>query len=356
MVAFAFTPPIKVGMSDDADKGRHLNESGPWGGDGSGKPGRRRPTRKAATPNPSALEVLMGKGRARFGGGGGPHLLPHVPAAKWIAIAVVCAWIAFTSVHTIGSQQRGVVTRMGKYSNTLSPGLGTTFPWPIDIVHKLDVDPIRSIDIDTNVEGDTDNGQNLMLTEDENIIDLAYTVRWNIRDPEHFLFELADPEGTIREVGESAMREAIARVSLNQAIGVQRGAIGDRVAARMQEILDGYHAGVAIQGVSIRQADPPNEVMDAFKDVTAAQQEAQSYLNNAHAYSTQVNANASGEAIAFDQVYQQYKLAPEVTRRRMYYETMEKVLAKTDKTIVEAPGVNGYLPIQPNGQPKAPAK
>src|SRR5688572_14481509 len=174
-----------------------------------------------------------------------------------------------------------------------------------------------------------------MLTGDQNMIDLAYSVRWNVRDPELYLYELADPDDTVGEVAESAMRAEIARVSLNDAIGPQRSQIEGRVAQRMQEILDGYRAGVAVQGVAIKQADPPEAVNDAFKEVSAAQQTAQTYLNEARAYAQQLSAKAQGEAASFDKVYEQYRLSPEVTRRRMYYETMEAVLADTDKTVVE---------------------
>jgi membrane protease subunit HflK len=271
---------------------------------------------------------------------------------RWVVIGVLALWIGLTCTHTIGPQQRGVVTRLGKYVNTLGPGLGFTFPAPFDLVTKLDVDNIHVIDIDG--AGSGSNGQNLMLTGDENIIDLDYSIRWSVRDPELYMFELQDPDGTIKEVAESAMREAIARVTLNDAIGPQRGQIEARVAARAQELLDGYRAGVVIQGVAIKKADPPNAVMDAFKEVSAAQQTAASYLNQARAYATQVIARAEGEAGAFDRVYVQYKLAPGVTRQRMYYETMEKVLAKTDKTIVEAPGVTPYLPVLP--AQRAPAQ
>ena len=350
-----------------------LNEGGPWGGgsggggggsggDGDGpkspwsQPPRRRPG--IGKPGPSAIDALITRGRARFGGGGGggaPIGFQLGGMWRWIVLGVVLLWLALTSAHTIGPQQRGVITRFGKYVGTLQPGLGFSLPAPIDLVTKLDVDNIHVIDIDTGAEGS--NGQNLMLTGDENIINLAYSVRWNIRDPELYMFELQDPDGTIREVAESAMREAIARVSLNDAIGPQRAQIEQRVSQRMQELLDGYRAGVVIQGVAIKQADPPSEVMDAFKEVSAAQQTAQSYLNQARAYATQVTAKAEGEATAFDKVYVQYKLNPEVTRRRMYYETMEKVLAKTDKTIVEAPGVTPYLPVQQAQRPpQAPAK
>jgi len=159
------------------------------------------------------------------------------------------------------------------------------------------------------------------------------------------LFELAQPDETIRQVAESAMRAVISQVSLQDAMGDKRSEIEARVADGMQQVLNGYRSGIQVQGVAIQQADPPAEVNDAFKEVTAAQQDAKSYVNQANAYALQLTAKAQGEAAAFDKVYEQYRLAPEVTRRRMYYETMEQVLSKVDKTIVEAPGVTPYLPL-----------
>jgi membrane protease subunit HflK len=128
-------------------------------------------------------------------------------------------------------------------------------------------------------------------------------------------------------------------------MGDRRAEIEAQVAQNMQRILDSYHSGVQVQGIAIKQADPPAAVNDAFKKVTASQQQAQSFINQANAYSLQLGQKAQGDATAFDKVYEQYKLAPEVTRRRMYYETMEQVLSKVDKTIVEAPGVTPYLPL-----------
>jgi membrane protease subunit HflK len=335
-----------------------LNEGSPWGeGDGPKSPWSQPPRKRPgpAGAGPSALDALIRRGRARLGGSGsGGGIGPGLDVGRfwrWAVLGVIILWVALTSSHTIGPQQRGVVTRFGRYEGTLQPGLGFTLPAPIDLVTKIDVDNIHVSDIDGS-EGQ--GGQNLMLTGDENIVDLRYSVRWNIRNPELYLFQLKDPDGTVREATESAMREAIARVSMADAIGPQRSAIEGRVAQRAQELLDSYRSGVLIQGVAIKQADPPAAVMDAFKEVSAAQQTAQSYMNQARAYATQVTAKAEGEASAFDKVYAQYALAPEVTRRRMYYETMEKVLAKTDKTIVDAP-VNSYLPITP-AQGKGAAK
>jgi membrane protease subunit HflK len=212
-------------------------------------------------------------------------------------------------------------------------------PAPIDRVRKIDIENIRNIDLGSA------GSETLMLTRDQNIVDIAYSVRWNIRDPERYIFQIANPDETIREVGESAMRAVVSGVTLDDAIGEGRGGIEGRVQETMQRILDSYRAGVTIQGVAIKQADPPQAVNDAFKEVSAAQQEAQSYINQANAYSLQLRQKAQGEATAFDKVYEQYRLAPEVTRRRMYYETMERVLQNVDKTIIEAPGVTSYLPL-----------
>jgi membrane protease subunit HflK len=344
----------------DEVPGTVLSEGGPWGGSGGNDGDDKKKWGQARPGNagPSALDALIRRGRARFGGGGdrgepGEH---HFGGLwRWAVVALILLWIATTATHTIGLQERGVVTRFGKYVGTLGPGLNWTLPAPIDLVTKVDVDNIHVTDIDTGADGAS--GENLVLTGDENIIDLAYSVRWSKRDPDLFLFELQDPEQTIKEVAESAMREAIARVTLDQAIGAQRSQIQQEVAQRAQEILDSYHAGVVIQGVTIKQAGPPSEVMEAFKEVSAAQQDAQSYINNARAYATQVTAAAEGETAKFDAVYAQYKLAPEVTRRRMYYETMERVLAKTDKTIVEPRNVVPYIvPPAKAVQPQEPAK
>jgi membrane protease subunit HflK len=232
-----------------------------------------------------------------------------------------------------------VITQFGRYSRTLGPGVGFTLPSPIERVKKVDVESIRTMDMGSQ------SSEDLMLTGDQNLIDIAYTVRWNVRTPELYLFQMSQPDETIRQVAESAMRAVISQVSLQDAMGDKRSEIEARVADSMQRVLDGYRSGIAIQGVSIQQADPPAEVNEAFKEVTAAQQDAKSYVNQANAYALQLTAKAQGEAAAFDKVYEQYKLAPEVTRRRMYYETMEQVLSKVDKTIVEAPGVTPYLPL-----------
>lgn len=297
--------------------------------------------------NVASLDDFLKKSRERFGG-----RFPHQEGRPYwlygLGIFLVL-WLIFTSFHRIGPQEEGVVTTLGSYSRTIRPGIGFTFPSPIERVQKVDVQEIRT----KNIGSPDPNSENRILTGDQNIIDMAYSVRWNIKDPERYLFQIADPEGTIQEVAESAMRAVVASVTLDEAIGAGRGEIEQRVELMMQQLLDGYGSGIDVQGIAIKQSDPPAAVNDAFKEVSAAQQEAQSYVNEARAYALQLTAKAQGEAAAFDKVYGEYRLAPDVTRRRMYYETMERVLSRVDKTIVEAPGVTPYLAL-PEIQRRAP--
>lgn len=334
---------------------------GPWGGgngdksggDGAGGDGGgpRNPWafppegKRGGKSNVSSLDDFLK--RARKGGGGGsgggrgglPTGMPSRPVVLVAIGLLVLAWIAFTSVHVITPEQRGVVKLLGRYSHTMEPGIGMTLPAPIATVDKVNVQKI------TNEDFPQGNGENLMLTQDQNIVDLAYAVRWDIANPEDFVFQIAEPTTTVRATAESAMRAAVAGVTLNQAIGPGRTVIEARVQQTMQTILDEYNSGVRVRGVSIKNASAPAAVDEAFKQVTAAQQESEGARNQARAYAQQVTALAQGEAAQFDKIYEQYRLAPEVTRRRLYYETMEAVLAKSNKTVVETRGVTPYLPL-----------
>ena len=326
----------------------------PWlpPGDGGSEPPRR---------SASIEDIFRNRGGARRrtggggGGGGGFPRLPERPDGKsWlplIAVGVAGLWLAFSSVHQIGPKEEGIVTTLGKYSRTINSGISITAPWPLQTVAVTDVTSIRR---DTIPEGEAEK---LMLTGDQNLVDLSYLVRWNIKDLKLYTFQLAEPDETVKEVAEAAMRASVAEVSLTDAMGGSgRSEIEQSVRQRMQAILDAYRSGILIQGVEIKKADPPVQVVDAFKEVTAAQQDAQSAVNRAQAWAQQLTARAQGEAAEFDKVYEQYKLAPQVTRQRMYYETMERVLSKTDKTIVEAQGVQTYLPLNElKRTPAAPA-
>ncbi len=338
------------GRGGDRSSGGSGNGDGN-GSDGNGggpknpwsQPPRKRP---GGQGGPTALDELLRKGRSRWGGGSGNR--PNLPEFGgrpiwfWAAIVVVLLWLFFTSFHLVGPQERGVLTRFGSYVGTYQPGPNFSFPFPIDRVRVIDVDNIRTIDIG----GGGENSENRVLTGDQNIVDLAYQVRWNIKEPQNYLFQIADPDATIREVSESAMRAVMARVTLDEAIGSGRGEIEQRVQALMQELLDGYGAGVLVQGVAIEEADPPSAVEESFRRVSAAQQTAQTYLNNARAYAQQLTARAQGEAAAFTRVYEEYRLAPGVTRQRMYYETMEQILGRVNITVLEADSdVVPYLPL-----------
>lgn len=310
----------------------------PWGLPGGGGPRRRRPGMPSA--DVTSLDDWLKRSREKIGrgfpGGGSGADRPY-----WLygLIAFAILWLLFTSVHRIGPQERGVVTTFGRYERTLNPGISFSWPAPVSRVENVSVEEIRTITIP---EGDREN---LILTGDQNVIDLAYSVRWNIKDPQLYLFQIANPDATIREVAESSMRAVLARVGLDDALGAGRSEVEQRVEQNMQQLLDDYGSGVAIQGVAINQSAPPSAVNDAFLEVSAAQQKAQSAQNAARAYALQLTARAQGDAAQFEQLYNQYKAAPEVTRRRMYYETMEEILSRVDTTIIEAPGVTPYLPL-----------
>lgn len=327
------------------------NPKGPWGGGGDDGSGPRNPWaqppggRKPTTAGPSALDEFLKKARGggSGGSGGGWSGLPGGASARrlWAigAGVLVAVWIVFTSFHQIGPQERGIVTYFGRYAGTLQPGIQLTAPAPIARVQTVDVQRFRT---ENFPRGD---GVNLTLTGDQNIVDLTYSVRWNVADPRNYVFQLAEPEETVRAAAESAMRAVVATTTLDQALGAGRTVIEGRVAELTQNILNSYRSGVAIQGVSINRAAAPQQIVDDFNKVTEAQQGAVAALNNSRGYAQQVVARAQGEAAAFDRVYEQYRLAPEVTRRRMYYETMEAVLAKSDKTVVEPQGVVPYLGV-----------
>jgi membrane protease subunit HflK len=314
------------------------------GGDGGGGPrnpwslppgGGKRPGRSAA----STLDDLLQ--RARRGGGGAG--MPGIPQSSrfWglIVAGLLLVWVVFTSIHSIGPQERAVVQTLGRFSGTLEPGWRFTLPAPLSLVETVDVQAIRDENFPQG------GGENLMLTGDQNIVDLAYLVQWKVRSASDYVFQVKNPRDTVRDTAETAMRAVVANASLNDTITSGRAKIEAQVILLMQQILDEYNSGIAIQSVSIQKAAAPQAVDEEFKQVTAAQQQAQAAKNNANAWAQQQLATAQGEAAEFDKIYEQYKLAPEVTRRRLYYETMEQVLGKTNKTIVEAPGVTPYLPL-----------
>lgn len=339
---------------DKGDNGRGDAEPERRGPRNPWLPGGDTPPRRSAS-----IEDIFRNRDPRRGGGGGsgrgggfPNLPRRPDGGSWLPTAIgiaVVAVVGFSSVHMLGPKEQGVVTTLGKYSRTIDSGVSMTLPWPIQ---QVDVTDVRSFSVDMIPDNDNEK---LMLTSDKSLVDLSYLVRWNIKDLKNYTFRLAEPKTTVREVAEAAMRASIAQVTLSDALsGAGRAQVEQDVRERMQTILDGYKAGVSIQGVEIKKADPPAKTKAAFDQVNVKQQEAERDRSDARAWAQQVIARAQGDATAFDKVYEQYKLAPEVTRRRMYYETMERVLRDNDTVVADAPGVTPYLPL-PEMKRRTPA-
>ena len=375
------------------------NNGGPWGGSGNrgsgGGNGDRRPPgqRPGSGGNGQVpdidqimkkgqeqLRVLMG-GKGGTGGGGGAGG-PSFGRGTWIlaGLVLVALWL-FASVYTVRPEEQSVELFLGEYSSTGQPGLNFA-PWPLVTAEVLPVSREQTEQLGEGRGSDIDDG--LMLTTDSNIVDIDFDVVWNISDPAQFLFNLADPVVTIQAVSESAMREVIASSELAPILNRDRGAIAQEVEELIQNTLDSYNSGVNIIRLNLDKADPPTEVIDAFRDVQAAEQErdrlqrqADAYANRvlagargeaaqileeAEAYRAQVVNEALGEASRFSAVLDAYQLAPEVTRKRLYLETMENVLGRVDKVILDqqegvgGQGVVPYLPINELGRNRASAQ
>ncbi len=371
------------------------NSGGPWGGGGNsgGGGGRdpRDPNKGGRRPNEEGptvpeidelvkkgqeqLRVLMGGGggggggrRNGAGGGGGGPLLTK-STITLAALGAVAVWL-FASFYSVRPEEQSVELFLGEFSSVGQPGLNFA-PWPLVTYEVLAVTRENTEEIGARSGGRGDNG--LMLTTDENIIDIDFQVVWNINDLPKYLFNLAEPQETITSVSESAMREVIARSELAPILNRDRQLIADEVATLIQTTLDAYDSGVNIVRLNLDQADPPKEVIDSFRDVQAAEQErdrlerqADAYANQAlagargesaqlleeaEAYRAQVVNEAVGEASRFSSVLSEYAKAPEVTRKRLYLETMEEVLGRVDKIILDeqqgsgGQGVVPYLPL-----------
>jgi membrane protease subunit HflK len=283
------------------------------------------------------------------------------------------------SFYTVRPEERSVELFLGEFSAVGNPGLNFA-PWPVVSAEIVSVTGERTTDI--GAVGDGAMGNGLMLTRDQNIVDIGFQVVWNVSDPAAFLFNLADPDDTIRAVSESAMRDIIARSELSPILNRDRGVIATDLQAAVQGTLDSYQAGINVIRVNLQRASPPGEVIDAFREVQAAQQErdrlekeADAYANRvtagargeaarlleeAEAYRAQVVNVAQGEASRFLSVYEEYVKAPEVTRRRMYLETMEKVLGGMNKVILDGVtsgegGGQGVVPFLPLNELNRPA-
>lgn len=371
------------------------NGSGPWGGGGSGGGGNRgsnggggnnngqRPPKgndqipeidELVKKGQEQLRVLMGgrggKGGSTGGGSGdgGPSLGRGTIGLG--VLAGVALW-AFASFYTVKPEEQSVELFLGEYYSTGNPGLNFA-PWPVVSAEVINVTSERTEDVGMSRSG---NGNGLMLTTDANIVDIDFQVVWNINDPAKLLFNIRDPQLTVQAVSESVMREIIAASTLAPILNRDRGLIADTAMQNIQATLDEYDSGISVVRVNLDRADPPSEVIDAFREVQAAEQERDRLQRQADAYANRVLAEARGEAAQtleeaegyrarvvndalgeasrFSAVLAEYEKAPEVTRRRLYIETMEKVLGSVDKTILDEALVNGengssvvpYLPL-----------
>jgi modulator of FtsH protease HflK len=353
------------------------NQSGgPWG---SGSKGPWGSGPQSQGPRPPDFEEFLRRSQEKLRG-----MIPGNLGGRGIALialAAVVLW-GFSGFFRVEPDELGVVLRFGKFTREVSPGLNYHLPYPIESALTPQALRVNKIDIGMRAVEDMRRGtttrevpeESLMLTGDENIVDVDFSVLWRVKPSGvgDYLFNIQNGEGTVKAVAEAAMREVIGRSTIQPILTGARQGIETGVQELMQKTLDNYGAGILVQQVQLQKVDPPTQVIDSFRDVQAArsdlerlQNEAQTYANrvvpeargraskiiqDAEAYREQTVAEATGQTSRFLQVYDQYKKAPAVTRERMYLETMERVLGGTDKTIIDTgpqngPGVVPYLPL-----------
>ncbi|AXO14008.1 MULTISPECIES: FtsH protease activity modulator HflK [Thalassospira] len=352
---------------------------GPWGGGGNKGGGQnpwgQRPSGGGGGGNtPPDFDEMIRKGQERlkrlFPGGGG------YKGFVLIGIAVIGLWL-LTGFYRVQPGEQGVTLLFGKWVGTTGPGLNYFLPAPIGEVIKPNVERTNQIEVGYRGAGTvTSNGsrdvpeESLMLTGDQNIIDIDYVVQWRISDAGSYLFNVRDPENTIKLASESAIREVIGKTDLEEALTVGRVRVEEQTRTLLQEIMDGYESGIFIAEVKMQKVDPPRDVIDAFNDVQRARQdrdrsqnEALAYRNDiiprakgeaerqvlqARAYKDRVTKEAEGEAERFNSIYNSFLTAKDVTTRRLYLETMQEILSKSDKIIMEQNGEgNGVVPYLP---------
>ncbi len=353
--------------------------NGPWGGGSGGGGGNKPPD----------LEDIIRRGQDRlrglFPGGGGGQIGGR--GIGLLALAAFAIWLA-TGFYTVRPSEIGINMIFGRYVSSSANGLRYNFPYPIGTVEKPLVTQNRTIEIGVRSAEAARRGprvadtESLMLTGDENIVDIDFTLQWQVSPDKvtDFVFNLQNPEGTVRVVAESAMREIVGRRNIQAILTTDRAAIETEVQQLTQDTLNHYGAGIEILRVNLQRVDPPLQVIDAFRDVQAARQDQDRVRNEAETYASRVVPEARGEATRiiqgaeayrersiaeaqgaasrFDQVYAEYKKAPAVIRERMFLETMERVLGGMDKILLDQGGQNGaagsgivpYLPLNEIGR------
>ena len=359
---------------------------GPWGTPPSGDPssgnggdgGRKDPPRRPSGGGPrrpggpggpdfgAGLDEVRRRLNGLFGGGG-------VRPGALLAIggAIVALWAA-SGFYQVQPSEVAVVTRFGAYERSETPGLQYRLPWPIEAVEKVPFTTVNRIDIGGGGTTDTDIPQeSLMLTGDENIIDLNFSVIWKVSDPQRYLFATRNPAEAVKAVAESAMREAVGKNELQPILTTGRGQLQSQTAEIMQRTLDAWGAGIRVMEVQIRSVNPPNEVNAAFRDVQSAGQDRDSAVNEADAYRNRVVneakgdaakiiqsaqgyreqsvREATGDAARFNSIYNEYRGSPVATRERLYLETMEQVLANSKKVVISGgKGVTAPVILSPD--------
>ena len=351
---------------------------GPWGGGGNGGGGQGPWGGGGPSgPTPPDIEEMLRRSQDRFkrflpSGGG------NMRGIILLVLAVVAIWLG-SGFYRVEPGQQGVELLFGKFVKHTTPGLNYWFPGPIGEVLKPNVERTNTITVGFRGlgEGSRTAGardvpqESLMLTGDQNIVDIDFVVQWRIKDAAAFLFNIRDPQATIKIAAESAMREIIGQTPLEDATTGKRQQVQQQSRVLLQKILDDYGTGVAIAEIQLQKADPPNEVIDAFHDVQRARQDQERSINEANAYKNdivpkakgqaqtmiqaaaaykeKVMKEADGEAKRFLSVYETYKNAKDVTTRRLFLERMQQVLKDSEKVIIDkgtgGTGVVPYLPL-----------
>ncbi|MFP4561450.1 MAG: FtsH protease activity modulator HflK [Thiohalorhabdus sp.] len=356
------------------NKGNDKNPWGQWGGGGSGGGGGQQP------PD---LDEIIRKLKAKFGGssggGGGGILGGGGPGFSGRGIAIVVGialllWLA-SGIYVVNPDEQGVVKRFGKHTISTEPGLHYHLPWPIESVHTPKVTQVRRIEVGFRDRPGREESMHipkeaLMLTGDEAIVDLQFAVQYHISDAAKYLFEVSDPDGAVRAAAETAIREVVGQRPIDDVLTQARAEVAQETLDLMQSILDHYNTGLQVDDLALQSAQAPDPVRAAFRDVISAREdrtravnEAQAYSNDilprargrgerilqeAEGYRARIVKAAQGSASRFRDVFEEYQNAPEVTSRRLYLETMEQVLERSEKVMVDIPESGNllYLPIQ----------
>ncbi|MDT3670804.1 MAG: FtsH protease activity modulator HflK [Aromatoleum sp.] len=339
------------------------------------------------------LAGLFGGRRGRNSGGGGDGGGPQMPQISFrqfgggigaLLVLILVVWLA-SGFYIVDANQRGVVLRFGQYAETTEPGLRWRLPYPVESSEIVDLTGVRTVEV--GYRGSERNKvlrEALMLTDDENIINIQFAVQYVLKSPENYLFNNRFPDESVIQAAETAMREIVGKSKMDFVLYEGREQIAASAHESIQTILDRYDTGILVSRVTMQNAQPPEQVQAAFDDAVKAGQdrerlrnEGEAYANDviprargtasrlieeANAYRERVVANAEGEASRFNQVYAEYRRAPEVTRERLYLETMQQVMSRSSKVMVDTKGSGNllYMPLdklmQATVNPPAPAE